>query len=186
MKQLLFLLYLTLFFQVEAQVYKDDSNCSATIKQTMKASSSYPGRQGYGVVNFDINTDGSVLNLKAVDSQCAISRNEDGSILFKQCPFFKLSSFAAGRYLKFSPPKNKDGISCMVKNQQHVFTYHKYRVRFDNPMEFLLTEDFPNFLDRDDTNKLQEPLFQNIPNPDAVQPPEPISPPGTSNMPPNG
>ena len=74
----------------------------------------------------------------------------------------------------------------MVKNQQHVFTYHKYRVRFDNPMEFLLTEDFPNFLDRDDTNKLQEPLFQNIPNPDAVQPPEPISPPGSSNMPPNG
>ena len=107
---IIFLIFFSLFTQ--SDIYQNEVGCKSKLLQTMKATSSYSSRQGYGVVNFDINKDGSVSNIKATDSQCAISRNEDGTILFKKCPFFKKSSYAAARYLKFIPPVNLAGQSC--------------------------------------------------------------------------
>ena len=36
--------------------------------------------QGYAVVSFDVNEMGELINIEAIESKCAISRNEDGSI----------------------------------------------------------------------------------------------------------
>ena len=130
----------------QSDIYQNELGCKSNLLQTMKATSSYSSRQGYGVVNFDINKDGTVSNIKAIDSQCAISRNEDGSIFFKKCPFFKKSSYAAARYLKFTPPKNDQGMPCSMYNQERIFTHHKYKVRFKDKKEFLLDEDFHNFV----------------------------------------
>ena len=167
----------------QSDIYQNELGCKTKLLQTMKATSSYSSRQGYGVVNFDINKDGTVSNIKAIDSQCAISRNEDGSILFKKCPFFKKSSYAAARYLKFTPPKNEEGQSCSMNNQERIFTHHKYNVRFKNKKEFLLDEDFHNFVDRSEFDGFQEPIT-NIPNTSNSQP-RPSLIPTQPNLPPN-
>ena len=138
----------------QSDIYQNELGCKTKLLQTMKATNAYSSRQGYGVVSFDINNDGSVSNIKATDSQCAISRDEDGSILFKKCPFFKKSSYAAARYLKFTPPINQAGQSCSIKNKERIFTYHKYKVRFKDDMEFLLDEDFHNFSDSSEFSDL--------------------------------
>ena len=88
--KLLFTIALFVFsIFTQSDIYQNELGCKSKLLQTMKATSSYSSRQGYGVVNFDINEDGTVSNIKAIDSQCAISRNEDGSIFFKKCPFLK-------------------------------------------------------------------------------------------------
>ena len=148
---------------IYSNTYEDDAGCKTQLIQIMKASSAYASRQGYGVVKFDINTDGSVSNIKAVDSQCALSRNDDGSILFKRCPFFKKSSYAAARYLEFSPPKNKIGESCSLINQQRVFAHHKYNVRFKDKKEFLLDDDFRDPINLPDPSGFQDPEISFFP-----------------------
>ena len=60
--------------------------------------------QGYAVVSFDVNEMGELINIEAIESKCAISRNEDGSIKFKKCPFFKTNSVQAAKFMKFKRP----------------------------------------------------------------------------------
>ena len=163
MNPLLIIFFIIFSVSTQSDIYQNEVGCKAKLLQTMKATSSYSSRQGYGVVNFDINKDGSVSNIKATDSQCAISRNEDGTILFKKCPFFKKSTYAAARYLKFTPPKNKEGLPCLIKNKDRVFTYHKYKVRFKNKKEFLLDEDLRKYPDNSEPNEFRDPATANFP-----------------------
>ena len=171
MKALVVIAFLLTPF-INSDIYENDQGCKTKLIQTMKASSTYSSRQGYGVVNFDINKDGSVSNIKAVDSQCALSRRDDGSILFKRCPFFKKSSYAAARYLKFSPPKNKFGDSCSLVNQKRVFAHHKYNVRFKDKKEFLLDDDLRDPINLSEPSGFQDPDLSFFP-PVTEIPPDP-------------
>ena len=179
------LIFICFFFPFhgQASTFKNDEGCSSKLLQTTKVSPSNSSRQGYGIITFDIMPDGRASNIKTIDSQCAISRNEDGSILFKKCPFFKKSSYASGRYLKFSKPKNIDGSSCMLADQQYIFSYHKYRVKFDDPKQFLLSDDIARRNDRSETSRGSDstPVYPfPIEYPDA---PAPSSPPELPNPP---
>ena len=53
----------------------------------------YTTYQGYALVNFDVNEEGNLKNISAVESKCAISRNDDGSIEFRNVLFLKLIQF---------------------------------------------------------------------------------------------
>ena len=187
MNPLLIIIFFIFSVFTHSDIYQNELGCKTKLLQTMKATSSYSSRQGYGVVNFDINKDGSVSNIKATDSKCAISRNEDGSILFKKCPFFKKSSYAAARYLKFAPPKNEEGLPCSIKNKDRIFTYHKYKVRFKDKKEFLLDEDFSRFSDKSEPNEFRDLTTSNIPPVSNVPYEQPFPPfsPSQPDLPPN-
>ena len=97
--------------------------------------------QGYAVVNFDVNEAGELTNIVATKSKCAVSRNEDGSIKFKNCPFFKTNSVQAAKYMKYKEPINTNGTSCVLKNQTHRFTYSLYK-RDVKDLDFLLRNEY--------------------------------------------
>jgi len=99
--------------------------------------------QGYAVVNFDVNEVGELTNIVASESKCAVSRNEDGSIKFKKCPFFKTNSVQAAKYMKYKEPINTNGTSCVLKNQTHRFTYSLYKRDVKN-LDFLLRDEYYN------------------------------------------
>ena len=99
--------------------------------------------QGYAVVSFDVNKMGELINIEAIESKCAISRNEDGSIKFKKCPFFKTNSVQAAKFMKFKEPINPNGSSCVLKNQTHRFTYSLYK-RDVKDLDFLLRNEYYN------------------------------------------
>lgn len=178
--------YITLVFvfnlNIDAEIFTD-ADCQTNLLQTMKPYNNYSSRQGYGVVTFDITKTGTVKNIKGKDSQCAISRKDDGTILFKRCPFFKLSSYSAARYLKFSHPINKQGNSCSLNNQQYVFTYHKYNVKFKDPKQFLFDSDIKNYGGMDLNSKNEEPPFSNLAGTGSGS--FNTTPPTPSNTPPN-
>ena len=99
--------------------------------------------QGYAVVSFDVNEMGELINIEAIESKCAISRNEDGSIKFKKCPFFKTNSVQAAKFMKYKEPINLNGNSCVLKNQTHRFTYSLYK-RDVKDLDFLLRNEYYN------------------------------------------
>ena len=99
--------------------------------------------QGYAVVSFDVNEMGELINIEAIESKCAISRNENGSIKFKKCPFFKTNSVQAAKFMKFKEPINPNGSSCVLKNQTHRFTYSLYKRDVKN-LDFLLRDEYYN------------------------------------------
>ena len=81
----------------------------------MKPEYPYTTFQGYSIVSYSINNDGSASNIKVAESKCAVSRGDDGSINFKSCPFLKVSVDAA-KYLKFLPPKDSNDNACSIKS----------------------------------------------------------------------
>ena len=97
--------------------------------------------QGYAVVNFDVNEAGELTNIVATKSKCAVSRNEDGSIKFKNCPFFKTNSVQAAKFMKYKEPINPNGNSCVLKNQTHRFTYSLYK-RDVKDLDFVLRNEY--------------------------------------------
>jgi len=153
MKKLFIFISCFMFFNlIEAETITDESGCSAKKLQIMKPD--YPGTpqipyQGYSIVSFDIKKDGLVNNIKTTESQCVISRKEDGSILFKKCPYFKKISYTAARYIKYSPPIMQDGSSCSIKDQEHRFSFRKYRHKFKDQDQFLLYKDAQNIRSQD-------------------------------------
>ena len=97
--------------------------------------------QGYAVVSFDVNKAGELINIEAIESKCAVSRNEDGSIKFKNCPFFKTNSVQAAKYIKYKDPINNHGDPCILNNQTHRFTYSLYK-RDVKDLDFLLRNEY--------------------------------------------
>ena len=71
----------------------------------------YPktNHQGFSIISFDINEDASISDVKVEKSMCVDSRDDQGKIKFKSCPFFIPVSIAASKYLKYKNPVNKNG-----------------------------------------------------------------------------
>jgi hypothetical protein len=122
-----------------------DNTNECLSKKTQIMLPEYPNTnyQGYAVVSFDVNEMGELINIEAIESKCAISRNENGSIKFKKCPFFKTNSVQAAKFMKYKEPINTNGSSCMLKNQTHRFTYSLYKRDVKN-LDFLLRDEYYN------------------------------------------
>ena len=154
--------YILLFFCLSVSIdnYADDLNplitdqldCSTSLKQIMKPVYPYTTLQGYSIVSFTINKDGSVGNIKAAESNCAVSRSDDGSINFKPCPFFKKVSVDAAKYLKFLPPKNLNNNSCSIEKHTRKYTYRFYESLLEDKNQFLLRDEVNLILDKDFKN----------------------------------
>jgi len=120
---------------------ENTNECSSKKIQVMLPEYPNTNYQGYAVVNFDVNEMGELINIEAIESKCAISRNEDGSIKFKKCPFFKTNSVQAAKFMKYKEPINPNGSSCVLKNQNHRFTYSLYK-RDVKDLDFVLRNEY--------------------------------------------
>ena len=120
-----------------------DNTNECLSKKTQIMLPEYPNTnyQGYAVVSFDVNEMGELINIEAIESKCAISRNVDGSIKFKKCPFFKTNSVQAAKFMKYKEPINLNGSSCVLKNQTHRFTYSLYK-RDVKDLDFVLRNEY--------------------------------------------
>jgi hypothetical protein len=120
-----------------------DNTNECLSKKTQIMLPEYPNTnyQGYAVVSFDVNELGELINIEAIESKCVVSRNEDGSIKFKKCPFFKTNSVQAAKFMKYKEPINPSGDSCVFKNQTHRFTYSLYK-RDVKDLDFVLRNEY--------------------------------------------
>jgi hypothetical protein len=146
-------------FSIEAKNITNDQGCTTKKIQLMKPSYPATDFQGYGVVTFNINENGSVSKVRSVKSECAISRNDDGSIQFKTCPFFKKSSVDAAKYLKYQPPVNENGESCTFESHPYRYTYSFYSIDFDDNNQFLLNAEKDLILEQDFQSSEEEEVF---------------------------
>ena len=117
----------------------DEKGCTTKMIQIMKPEYPRVNYQGYAIIQFDINKDGSVSNNKVSESMCALSRDIDGNILFKKCPYFKPQAVGASKYLKFKPPLNDNKSSCSIKNHFHKYTFKIYPASND---DFVLRREY--------------------------------------------
>jgi hypothetical protein len=150
---------LTASINIQAKVIENDEGCTTKKLQIMKPTFPSTDYQGYGVVTFNINENGSVSRVRAKESQCAISRNSDGSIKFKSCPFFKKSLVDAAKYLKYSPPVTKDGTSCTFSTHFHRYTYSWYNVDFEDNNQFLFSDEVDLLLKQNFQSNEDEELY---------------------------
>ena len=100
----LFLLFLS-FYVVSLDLESKETNtdeCISKKLQIMMPEYPYTTYQGYALINFDVNEEGNLKNISAVESKCAISRNNDGSIEFRKCPFFKTNSIQAAKSVSYT------------------------------------------------------------------------------------
>ena len=119
----------------------DENGCTTKMVQVMKPEYPRANYQGYAIIQFDINVDGSVSNNKVRESMCALSRDEEGSIIFKKCPYFKSKAVSASKYLKFKSPVNNSKSSCSIKNHFHKYTFKRYPAGDD---DFVLRKEYQN------------------------------------------
>ena len=136
-KYILFAISLFLFHSI---ALSDLNNCETKVLQVLKPN--YPSTiyQGYAIVKFDIDTDASISNIKATESMCAISRDINGKIIFKECPFFKSTSVAASKYLKYDTPKDSNGKLCKIEGKRIKYNFSLYSFKVINN-NFLLREE---------------------------------------------
>ena len=146
-------------FSIEAKNITNDQGCTTKKIQLMKPSYPATDFQGYGVVTFTINENGSVSKVRSKESECAISRNDDGSIKFKSCPFFKKSSVDAAKYLKYQPPVNENGESCTFERHPYRYTYSFYSIDFDDNNQFLLNAEKDLILEQNFQSSEEEEIF---------------------------
>lgn len=144
-------------FPVSAVISEDD--CSTRKIQIMKPEYPYTTFQGYSIVSYAINNDGSVSNIKVAESNCAVSRSDDGSINFKPCPFFKKVSVDAAKYLKFLPPKDSNDNACSIQRHTHRYTYRFYEGFLDDKDQFLLRDEANLILDQDFKSDEERKVF---------------------------
>ena len=83
---LIFIFFILISSNIDAKIITNDEGCSTKKLQIMKPTYPATDFQGYGLVTFNIKENGRVSKVRAKDSQCAVSRNPDGSIKFKSCP----------------------------------------------------------------------------------------------------
>ena len=132
------------FFIFSFELYSSEINseeCYAKKLQIMMPEYPYTTYQGYALISFDVDEMGNLQNIFPVESKCAVSRNDDGSIEFRKCPFFKTNSIQAAKYIKYSPPVDTSGNPCTLKNQSHTYTYSLYK-RNVKDLNFLLRDEF--------------------------------------------
>ena len=121
--------------------------CNAKLLQLLKPEYPKTNHQGYSIVSFNINKSGAVSDIKSYESMCAISRNNDESIKFKKCPFFKTTSISAAKYLKYAEPKDNLGNSCEIRNFKIKYNYSLYNLKVINNNFLLRRENSLNDLE---------------------------------------
>ena len=131
------------FFISSFELNSSEINNGCFAKKLQIMMPEYPNTtyQGYALISFDVDEMGNLQNISPVESKCAISRNDDGSIEFRKCPFFKTNSIQAAKYIKYSPPVDTSGNPCTLKNQSHRYTYSLYK-RNVKDLNFLLRDEF--------------------------------------------
>ena len=135
-----YILIVISLFSFHSIALSDLNNCETKVLQVLKPN--YPSTiyQGYAIVKFDIDTDASISNIKATESMCAISRDINGKIIFKECPFFKSTSVAASKYLKYAIPKDSNGKLCKIEGKTIKYNFSLYSFKVINN-NFLLREE---------------------------------------------
>ena len=144
-------IFYVLLISLALNISSDDSNninrvitydgCSTKLKQILKPEYPLTDHQGYSVITFTIDNDGLIQNTKLKESMCVTKRNEQGVIKFRRCPFFINKTLIASRYLRYMPPKNVDGKSCIIENHEHRFNFKLYTIDED-ANDFLLRNEF--------------------------------------------
>ena len=69
------------------RVITDENGCSTKLNQIMKPEYPLTDHQGYATISFNIGNDGLIDNTEIKESMCVTKRDEEGSIIFKKCPF---------------------------------------------------------------------------------------------------
>ena len=121
---LIFIFIFTLF--IDAKPIIDEFGCETYLKQIMKPEYPLTDHQGYAIIGFKINSMGDIENTRIVESMCVTTRDDNGDILFRKCPFFINKSLIAAKYIKFKPPVNKDKSSCEIRDHRHRYTFSIY------------------------------------------------------------
>jgi len=156
---LIFIFFILISSNIDAKIITNDEGCSTKKLQIMKPTYPATDFQGYGLVTFNIKENGRVSKVRAKDSQCAVSRNPDGSIKFKSCPFFKKSSVDAAKYLKYSPPVDQDGNACSFEAHPYRYSYRFYSVNFEDNNQFLFSNEVSLILEQKFQSSEEEELF---------------------------
>lgn len=145
MQKFLYLLVLFLTINLSSQslnnLIVDSSGCSTKLKQIMKPEYPLTDHQGYVILMFDIDADGELKNTKIKESMCVTERDEEGSIIFKKCPFFKNKTLIASKYMKFSNPQDIAGNSCEIIDHEHRFTFSRYAINVQDN-NFILRNEY--------------------------------------------
>jgi len=147
MQNIFHLLALLLALKISSNNSNDINNvitydgCSTKLKQILRPEYPLTDHQGYSILTFTISSDGFLQNTKLKDSMCVTKRNELGVIQFKRCPFFINKSLIASKYMRYLPPKDIDGKSCIIENHDHRFNFKLYTIDED-ANDFLLRNEF--------------------------------------------
>ena len=148
MYRLFYLLALVLSLNISSEtsnslnrVITDENGCSTKLNQIMKPEYPLTDHQGYATISFNIGNDGLIDNTEIKESMCVTKRDEEGLIIFKKCPFFINKTLIASKYIKYSPPINKDGEACKIFNHNHRFNFKLYTIN-EKENDFLLRNEF--------------------------------------------
>ena len=139
-KKIINYLLLVIVFPVYSDIVSLDG-CKTKLIQVMKPEWPRTNYQGYSIVEFKINENGKISNSRVDKSMCAISRNSDGIIEFKACPYFKGVSIAASKYLKYKPPLDESKSPCVINKHKYKYNFSLYNIKIvDN--NFVLREEY--------------------------------------------
>jgi len=115
--------------------------CQTKLVQVMKPEWPRTNYQGYSIIEFKINENGKISNSRVDQSMCATSRNIDGLIEFKACPYFKGVSIAASKYLKYNPPMDESKSPCVINKHMYKYNFSLYNIKIvDN--NFILRDEY--------------------------------------------
>ena len=131
MKKLILAFMAIVAFSSNASLVEQDG-CFTKLKQVMKPE--YPAARisGYAIVNFDIKKDGGVKNIRSHKSMCLRHNRKEDTYAFSSCGVFISKAIAASRYIEFKPPVDKNGNTCSIQNNKHLY---RFVTKKDNKIE---------------------------------------------------
>jgi len=137
-------IFITLIF-FSISITSDDveglNGCKTKLAQVMRPEYPRVNYQGFALIKFNIEESGKVTKTRVVDSSCAMTRNKEGDIEYKKCPYFKQTSIAASKYLMYKPPLDDSGRKCSITDHSYKYNYVIYRDKV-NGNKILLREEF--------------------------------------------
>ena len=100
-----------------------NSQCVAKKIQVMKPLFPAVNISGYSIIEFDVDTEGSIVSPRSIETKCLLNIRGSDEKEFRDCGAFIYESIAASRYIKYSRPTDSQNKECKLKNQQHKFTF---------------------------------------------------------------
>ena len=101
-----------------------DKECFAKKVQIMKPEYPAADISGFNTISFDVDKNGLLKNIRSIEGKCFL-KNKQKEYEFRSCGLFKKYAIAAATSFRYSKPINKNGESCVMKNQTHRFTFIK-------------------------------------------------------------